>query len=110
VVAAVSLVAILIDVPSFRAARSARPAGRRVAPAIVALVAAAGAMVLRIQSSALGYAIEHEDIEEALGGRLETEHFIIHYARTPEILADIDVIELNGVAHAATRKEQEQSL
>jgi len=92
VVSVVALVAIVVDVPSFRAARTARPAGRRVAPAIVALVAAAGAVVLRLQGGALGYAIEPEDIEDALGGRLETEHFIIHYARTPEIVADIGMI------------------
>lgn len=92
VVSVVSLVAILVDVPSFRAARAARPAGRRIAPAILALVAAAAAMALRLQGGALGYAIEPEDIEEALGGRLETPHFIIHYSNTPEIQAEIAVI------------------
>lgn len=92
VVAFVSLVAILVDVPTFRAARAARPAGQRIAPAILALVAAAGAVTLRLLGGSLGYAIEPEDIEAALGGRIETPHFIIHYAKTPEIEAEIAVI------------------
>lgn len=51
---------------------------------------AAGA--LRHQSGALGYAVEAGDIQRALGGRLETENFVIHYADTEEINRDISLI------------------
>ena len=92
VVMAVALVALILDVPTFRASRAARPNGRRIGAAVVALLAAAAGVVLRIQSGALGYAIEPEDIQEVLGGRIETDHFIIHYSKTPEVEAQIAVI------------------
>ena len=92
VVALAGLAARLLDVPAFRARWQRRPAGRRPAPVVVALAAAAGAMVLRLQAGTLGYAIDGEDIEEILGGRVETAHFIIHYARTPEIEEEIGLI------------------
>lgn len=92
VVTVLALVAIVIDVPTFRATRASRPAGRRTGAWVIALVAAGLAVVLRIESGALGYAIDPEDIEEALGGRVETAHFIIHYAKTPEIEEQIAVI------------------
>jgi hypothetical protein len=78
-----ALVAIVLDVPTFRAARASRPSGRRIGAWVLALVAASAGTVLRLESGALGYAIDPEDIEVALGGRIETEHFIIHYAKTP---------------------------
>lgn len=92
VVTALALVAIVLDVPSYRVTRASRPAGRRIGAWVIAVLAAGAAMVMRIESGALGYAIDPEDIEEALGGRIETEHFIIHYAKTPEIEAQIEVI------------------
>ena len=82
-----------LDVPSYRLRwRDPRPAGRRLGALVIAVVAVAGALALRLSSGALGYAIDTEDVEAALAGRLETEHFIIHYAKTPEIEADIDVV------------------
>ncbi len=92
VVAIVGVVACIVDVPTFRVTRAARPSGRRVGAIMVALVAALGGTLLHVEAGVLGYAIDPEDIEEALGGRIETAHFIIHYANTPEIEAQIAVI------------------
>ena len=92
VVTVLALVAIVIDVPTFRVTRASQPAGRRLGAWVLALVAAGTGVALRLQSGALGYAIDAEDIEEALGGRIETAHFIIHYSKTPEIEEQIAVI------------------
>jgi hypothetical protein len=92
VIAIASLVAWRLDVPRFRWAREARPAKRRLAPIAIALVAAAAAIALRLDAGQLGYAITGEEIAEELGGRIETEHFIIHYANTPDIERDIQMI------------------
>ena len=92
VVAAAGLVAAVLDVPSFRARWVHRPAGRRIGPVLAAAAAAALALAVRGHGGALGYAIDAEDIEEILGGRIETPNFVIHYARTPAIEADIALI------------------
>jgi len=93
VVAIVALVTLRLDVPRHRLVwRDPRPAGRRLGTWLVALVAIAGAAVLYAESGALGYAVDAEDIEDVLDGRIETAHFIIHYAHTTEIDADIAAI------------------
>ncbi len=92
VIAVVALVAARIDVPRFRIGREPRPAGRRLAPVLVAIVAIAGAIMLRVSGGELGYRIDADEIEDALGGVVETEHFIIHYAKTPEIEKDIALV------------------
>ncbi len=92
VVALVGLVAARFDVPRFRIARAPRPAGRRLGALVVAIAAAAGAVALRINGGHLGYAIDAEDIQEALGGRIETPHFIIYYSDTPEIREVIGLV------------------
>jgi hypothetical protein len=86
------LAACLLDVPAFRARLARRPAGRRIGPVLAAIAAAGCALALRWNAGALGYAIDTEDVEDALGGRIETPHFIIHYARTPAIEGDIALI------------------
>ncbi|HEY1554930.1 MAG TPA: hypothetical protein VGF94_08865 [Kofleriaceae bacterium] len=92
-VALVALVASRFDVPTFRLRwREPRPATRRIGALVVAALALAGALALRLQAGDLGYAVDADDIETALGGRLETPHFIIYYARTPEIEADLPLI------------------
>jgi len=50
------------------------------------------AIVLHVESGELGYAVDAEDIQAALGGKLETDHFIIYYAQTPEIEHDLWLI------------------
>jgi len=66
VIAFVSLVATRFDVPRFRFARAPQPAGRRLGALGIALACLAGAVLLRMSSGRLGYAIDAEDIEEAL--------------------------------------------
>jgi hypothetical protein len=91
--ALVALVAFCLDVPRHRAIwRRARPAGRRLGALAIALGALAGAGVLHGFGGALGYAPDAEDLEAVLDGRIETEHFIIHYAHTKDIDAGIGVI------------------
>jgi hypothetical protein len=94
VVALGGLAAALVDVPAYRArrGRARRPAPRRPGPVLTAIAAAAAALALRWNGGALGYAIDGEDIEDALGGRVETPHFVIHYARTTAIEAEIALI------------------
>src|SRR5439155_4304060 len=93
VIAIAALVASRLDVPTFRVRFAApRPAGRRLGTLALAAVAAAAAIALRLQGGALGYAVDAGDIEAELDGRLETAHFVIHYARTPAIEADLAVL------------------
>lgn len=92
VIMIVALVASWLDVPRYRVTRAPRPGSRRIATLAVAAVVAAGAIVLHTQSGRLGYRIDAEDIEEALAGKIETAHFIIHYAKTDEIEEDIALI------------------
>ena len=92
VVALVALVTLGLDVPRHRLARQARPAGRRLAAAATALLAIAGAIALHLEAGALGYAVDAADIEQVLDGRIETAHFIIHYAHSKDVDAEIDAI------------------
>jgi hypothetical protein len=93
VAALVALVGFRLDVPSHRATwRLARPAGRRAAALGIAIGCLAGAIGLHRSAGALGYAVDAEDIEAVLDGRIETAHFIIHHAHTEDIDADIEAI------------------
>jgi hypothetical protein len=92
VLAVLGLAAWRLDVPSFRGVLVPRPAGRRIGAPVFAVVCIAAAVVLRSQGGHLGYAIDREDIAEALGGVRETPHFIIHYAQTKEIEEVIDLV------------------
>ncbi len=58
----------------------------------VAVAAAGAAIALRSQAGALGYAVDAVDIQVQLGGRLDTPHFTIFYADTPEIRSEIELI------------------
>jgi hypothetical protein len=91
VAALVAVVALRLDVVRHRVSRRA-PGRRRIAVAAVAAGCLVAAIGLHLQAGALGYAIDAEDIAAELGGRIETAHFIIHYAHTKDIDADIDVI------------------
>ncbi len=93
VVLVIALVTLRLDVPSHRLVwRAARPAGRRLGALGVALAALIGGGALHHHGGALGYAVNAEDIQEVLDGRLETAHFILHYAHTEAIDADIALV------------------
>ena len=93
VIAIAAAVATRLDAPSFRVRwREPRPATRRAGAIVLALAAAAGAIVLRTQAGTLRYAVDADDLDEVLDGTLETPHFVIHYARTPEIEEDLPLI------------------
>jgi hypothetical protein len=92
VLAIIAMVAARLDVPRFRIAREARPAGRRVAPLAAAIVFIVGGVGLHLFAGELGYRISPAEIQEALGGRMETEHFVIHYSKTPELERDIALV------------------
>ncbi len=91
-VAGISVIAYSFDVPTYRAAMEPRPAHRPRLAIVLAVAAIAGGLRLRTWSGELGYAVEPEDIQEALGGHVETEHFVIHYANVPEIEAIIGLV------------------
>ena len=93
VIAIVAAVAARLDVPSYRVVlRGPRPGARRIVPLAIAIVFAVGATALHVKGGDLGYAIDASDIQAELAGRIETPHFVIHYAKTPEIEADIKLI------------------
>jgi hypothetical protein len=91
-IAIVAAVASRLDVPRYCIAREPRPQRRRVPPLVIALAFAGIAGVLRMRAGDLGYAIDAAEIQGELSGRVETAHFVIHYAQTPEIEKDIQLI------------------
>ncbi len=91
-VALVALVASRLDVPTYRMKMEPRPARRRIGSLAVALVATLGGGALYFYSGVLGYRIDSGEIADALGGRIETDHFVIYYSQTPEIEKDIALI------------------
>jgi len=93
VVAALAAVALLLDAPTLRLRlRERRPARLQRAPAVIAAVAVLAAAVMHVESGRLGYAVDAGDIDDALGGRIVTPHFVIHYAHRPDLDADIQLI------------------
>ena len=92
VLALLALVGARLDVPTLRMRRTTRPNNPRTIAYAVAAASVCGGLYLHYLSGELGYAIDGEDIQAQLGGRRETAHFVIHYARTKEIEADIDII------------------
>ena len=44
--------------------------------------------MLHAFGGALGYAPDADDLADVLGGRIETAHFVIHYAHTKDIDAE----------------------
>ncbi len=88
-----ALISAWLDVPRLRVVvRAARPSGLRRGPLVLALVAAIGVTGLRRASGQLGYRIDAADIAAFLGGRVETEHFVIHHATTPAVLAELPLL------------------
>jgi hypothetical protein len=92
VIAVLALVAWRFDVASYRIRRDPRPAGRRGGALVLAVLAIAGAVGLRWNGGSLGFAVDATDLEEALGGRLETEHWIIYYTPSKDIEDDLALI------------------
>lgn len=92
VAAIVAAIAGHFDAASQRT-RWKRDAWRRALPWHVASATAAfAAIALHANAGRLAYAIDAADIQAELGGKLDTEHFSIYYANTPEIAAEIQVI------------------
>ena len=91
-VAIVALVAARMDVPRFRVSREPRPATRRGAAWLLAVASIAGGLTLHWFGGELGFRIDSDEIEAELGGRIETPHFIIYYAKTTDIERDIALI------------------
>lgn len=88
-----AFVAARFDVPSHRVRwRAPRPDGGRRRAAATGTASLVLAAVLFAQSGRLEYRIDDDDIMEALGGRTETEHFVIYHSLRPRIVEDIEVI------------------
>ena len=84
---------LTLDVPDLRlTVRYPLPSGRRLAAGAVAIGAAALAALLWARSGTLGFDIDADDIKAELGGRHETEHFVIWYPRGGVIARDIELI------------------
>ena len=82
VIAFVSLVAMRFDVPRFRFTLAPRPAGRRIGALLIALVCSAGALALRWNSGALGYAMSTAQEPNA---RLITSSLSIDFAGAAKV-------------------------
>jgi hypothetical protein len=89
-VALIGLVGFGLDAAEHRV-RWRRP-GRRLGALVLAVGAAAAAGVLHGFGGALGYAPDAGDLAAVLDGRVETEHFVIHYAHDRDIDAEIAAI------------------
>src|SRR5690606_7869024 len=72
--------------------KAPRPTFRRWRPGVLVVVAGAVAATLWARSGELGFAIEADDIQEALGGRIDTEHFTIYYPLGGIVERDIAAI------------------
>ncbi len=93
VIALIATIASRLDAPRLRIQRvHPRPAGHRIGAIVLAVICGAGATAIRLEAGTLGYAIDAEDIADELGGRIETAHFVIYYAHTKDIDADIQLI------------------
>lgn len=93
VLGVLALCAARLDAPRFRVGvREVRPRELRAVPWVAAVAALAAGLVLHLASGRLGHGIEADDISAALGGRIETAHFVIDYAKTPDIIADMPLI------------------
>jgi hypothetical protein len=93
VVGLLALCAAQLDAPRFRVGwREVRPREMRTAPWIVAVIALLAALTMRLASGRLGHGIDADDISRELGGRIETAHFIIDYAKTPAIERELALI------------------
>lgn len=87
------LVALRLDVPSLKLRWNLpRPTAPRWRSAALVVLSGAAAATLWVRSGELGFAIEAEDIQEALGGRFDTEHFTIYYPLGGPIERDIEII------------------
>jgi hypothetical protein len=87
-----AIVCARLDVPTLRLRRVTRPNNLRGWAYVLAGGALAGGLYLHYRSGELGYAIDGEDIQAVLGGKKETAHFVIYYARTEDIEEDIELI------------------
>jgi hypothetical protein len=93
-VSVLAVVAMLLDTPSvtIRWLRERRPIGVRRRPTAIAAAAAATAALVWFDSGDLGFDVDAGDIQHALGGRRDTEHFVIYYPTGGDIEKDIDLI------------------
>jgi hypothetical protein len=92
VIAILAAIASRLDAPTFRVRwREPRPMTRRIGALAIAVVALAGAIVLRATAGAHRYAVDASDIEaDELTGVIETPHFVIHYP--PELATEMPLI------------------
>ncbi len=92
ILASLTAIACFLEAGTLKWKVPKRWSRHQLAMAGAAWAAGLGAAALHHHSGALGYAVEASDIQHALSGRLETEHFVIHYADTVEIRRDIQLV------------------
>lgn len=63
--------------------------------AIAAMLVLGAAGTMRAQGHHLGYFVSSDDVAQALGGRRETEHFVIYYPRRGALADRIDAVALD---------------
>ncbi len=92
-IAAMAIVAFFLDVPTLTLRlRLRRPQTRRLVPAALGIVALACAALLGSRSGQLGFDVNAGDIQAELGGRYQTEHFVIYYPLGGDIARNIEAI------------------
>jgi hypothetical protein len=92
VLAALGLCAALIDVPAARLRLWRRRPARARFELAICLAALLGAVAIRGRAGELGFALGADEVADALPGRYETAHFILHYPPGGEIERDIAFI------------------
>ncbi|MEM9493543.1 MAG: hypothetical protein AAGC55_30620, partial [Myxococcota bacterium] len=87
------MIAAWLDVPSMTVRwRAPRPSRRRLRSAALAVILAVILGWLHHSSGTLGFAVSAGDIQDQLGGRYDTEHFVIYYPPGGDIERDIHFI------------------
>jgi tetratricopeptide (TPR) repeat protein len=92
VAAGCALLGLLLDVPGLRLCRAPRPQRSRRSPGLALALSLGGALWLWHHSGALGFSVSVDDVEEALSGRYESEHFILRFPPDQQTARDAPLI------------------
>lgn len=85
-----NLLLVVFAVTSIEGVRRFRSTGGGRWMAVVGMIAVVGSLAVWMNRHALGIGIDRGYIESELGGRLESEHFVIHYPERSRFLEQLD--------------------
>ncbi len=91
-VALAALVALFLDVSPLRLRRHPRPSGMRLPAVFTLLIVGGCALFLHLHSGDLRFSVSAGDMQSAMPGRYESEHFTIIYPADQSIADSIETI------------------